>query len=160
MYKRLSIFRIALVLIAVGSLWTTAVVASSLKTSDSWTLDRSGSSSLSVFLQGSGIGFYQIASSQYNNEISVKVLDVHGNYIATKTITNKETVNYFTYDRSGQYTLVLTNLSPGPLQVTVGFGDTRYQDLGISSTMLLMGAVLLVLAGYLRLRSYITAHPE
>lgn len=160
MRRKITLFRIAVITIAAGSLWTAAVFASSVKVSDTWSLDRSASASASVFLQGPGIGFYQVASGSYNNDIVVRVLDMHGELVATKTITNKETVNYFTYDRPGQYALEVTNISQNPVQVTVWFGDTRYQDFGISSTAVLAGAVLLALAGYIRLRNYITAHPE
>jgi len=160
LYKGLTIFRIALALTAVGSIWTGAVFASSAKTSQEMDIDKGASGSVQVILQGKGIGFYQVLSDQYDNLVLVKVVDGHGNYLSSRTITNKETVNYFLFNQPGQYTLEMTNLSQNPVHLTIGFGDTRYQDFGISSSMILVGACLLVLAGYMKLRGYITAHPE
>lgn len=118
------------------------------------------SNSMSLDLQGSGIGFYEISSNQYNNSILVKVFGTNGDYLGMKTITNKETVNYFVFDHTGEYTLELTNLSVNPVQLTVEFGDTKYQEFAIPSSMILVGSCLLVLAGYMRLRGYIIAQPE
>ena len=153
-------FRAALIIIAVGSVWTGLAFSSSIKTSEAVDIDKGASESMQVFLEGKGIGFYQIYSNQYNNILLVKVLDGHGTYMSSKTITNKETVNYFFFNQPGQYTLELTNLGQEPLHLAVGFGDTRYQAFGVSSSLVLVGACLLVLAGCLRLRNYITAHPE
>lgn len=160
MYKVLTVFRVGLIAIAIGGIWTGTVFESSIKTENNFDLDKTGSASMALDLDGSGIGFYEIFSDQYNNSILVKVLDSGGNYIAMKTITNKGTINYFSYDHSGQYALELTNLSSNPVHLTVEFGDTKYQGLGISLSIVLGGALLLLLSGYLRLRSYINAHPE
>ena len=160
MYKRLTVFRIGLIAIVIGGIWTGIVFESSIKISNNFDVDKSNSVSMSLDLDGSGIGFYEIFSNQYKNSILVKVLDSHGNYIVIKTITNKETINYFIFDHTGQYTLELTNLSSNPVHLTVGFGDTKYQGFGISSSIVLVGACLLALSSYLKLRNYINAHPE
>lgn len=147
-------------MIAAGAIWTGMVFASALKESEDFKMESGSMYTMSLPLKGTGIGFYQITSSQYDNSILVRVLDSNGNLASMRTITNKETVNYFTYDHTGQYTLELTNLSPSPMQIAVGFGDTKYQDFGISSSMVLLGSCMLVFVGYTRLRSYITAQPE
>jgi len=159
-YKGLSVFRISLIVIAIGSIWTGIVFSSSIKSSEKFDLDKMSSVSMSLPLDGKGIGFYKIFSDQYNNSILVKILDMHGNYLDMKTITNKETVNYFIFDRTGEYTLELTNLSTNPVQLTVEFGDTRYQGFGISSSIVLVGVCLLILVGYMKLKNHITAQPE
>lgn len=158
--KRLPIFRIGLIMIAIGAIWTGAVFASSIKQSETFSLDRMTGQSMSVMLKGKGIGFYEISSGSFDNSVLVKVLDPQGNFLAIKTITNKETVNYFTFNHSGEYALELTNLSKKPVSLTVEFGDTKYEGFIISLSVVFLGAFLLVLAGYLRLRRYITAQPE
>ncbi|MDE1829444.1 MAG: hypothetical protein KGI25_03880 [Thaumarchaeota archaeon] len=160
MYKMLTPFRIGLIVIAIGGIWTGIVFDSSIKTSNNFHIDKMNSVSMSLALHGRGIGFYEISSNQYSNSILVKVLDEHGTYVGMKTITNKETVNYFTFDHTGQYTLELTNLSSNPVQLSVEFGDTKSQGFGVSSSIILVGACLLMLAGYFRLKNYISAHPE
>lgn len=160
MFKVLTVFKIGIIFVLIGSSWVGIVFSSSTKDLKNFDIDKMDSDSISVDLQGSGIGFYTISSNQYNNSILTKILDTNGNFVEMKTITNKETVNYFTFDHTGEYILELTNLSTNPVQLTVEFGDTKYQEFGIPLSMILVGACLLVLAGYLRLKSYITAHPE
>ena len=93
MYKRLTVFRLGLVVIAIGGLWTGIAFNYSTKISNNFDLDSTGPASMSLSLHGSGIGFYEIFSNQYDNSVLVKVLDSQGNYMGMKTITNKETVN-------------------------------------------------------------------
>lgn len=160
MHMRLTVFRIGLIAVIIGSIWIGVVFSASTKSMESFNIDKTDSASMVLSLHGSGIGFYEIYSNQYDNSILVKVLDSHENYLGMKTVTNKETVNYFVFDRTGEYTLELTNLSSNPVQLAVEFGDTRYQEVSIPATMVLAGACLLVLAGYVRLKNYITAQPE
>ncbi|MDE2589526.1 MAG: hypothetical protein KGL95_07660, partial [Patescibacteria group bacterium] len=108
---RLTVFRIGLIVVAIGSIWIGVVFSASTKNLESFNIDKTDSASMALSLHGSGIGFYEISSNQYNNSILAKVLDSHGNYLGMKTITNKETVNYFVFGRTGEYTLELTNLS-------------------------------------------------
>lgn len=161
MHRKLSsIFRIGLMVIAVGSIWTAIVFSYSIKDSENVSVNKMDSVAMSLYLYESGIGFYKIGSNQYNNSILVKILDAHGNYISMKTITNKETVNYFVFGHTGKYTLDLTNLSANPVQLQIEFGDTKYQEFVVPCSIVLVGVCLLVLAGYMRFQSYITAQPE
>lgn len=158
--RKFSIFRIGLIVITIGSVWTGIVFSYAIKNSESVSMNKMDSVSISLLLHESGIGFYKIDSNQYNNSILVKIFNSHGNYINMKTITNKETVNYFFFEHTGKYTLELTNLSANPVQLQIEFGDTNYQEFVIPCSMVLVGVCLLVLAGYIRLQSYITAQPE
>lgn len=160
MYKGLTMFRVALIAIVIGSVWIGIVFSYTIKDLKNFNVDKLDSVSMPLLLYGDGIGFYEISSNQYNNSILVKILDSNGNYLDLKTITNKETVNYFVFEHTGEFTLELTNLSSNPVQLTVEFGDTRYQEFLIPSLMIFIGACLLMFTGYRRLKSYITAQPE
>ena len=156
----LTMFRVALIAIAIGSIWIGMVFSYTIKDFKNFNMDKLDSVSMQMALYGNGIGFYKISSNQYNNSILVKIVDSNGNYLDMKTITNKETVNYFVFQHTGKFTLELMNLSANPVQLTVEFGDTKYQEFLIPSLMIFGGACLLMFAGYKRLRSYITAQPE
>lgn len=160
MYKGLTIFRIALIAIIIGSIWIGMVFSYAVKDLENFNLDKLDSANIPLVLYGNGIGFYEISSNQYNNSILVKVLDSNGNYLNMRTITNKETVNYFVFQHTGKFTLELTNLSANSVQLTVEFGDTKYQEFLIPSLMILVGACLLMFTGYTKLRNYMTAQPE
>ncbi|MDE1767568.1 MAG: hypothetical protein KGI27_15040 [Thaumarchaeota archaeon] len=160
MYKGLTIFRMALIAIAIGSIWIGIVFSYAIKDLENFNLDKLDSANMPLVLYGNGIGFYEISSNHYNNSILVKVLDSNGNYLNMRTITNKETVNYFVFQHTGRFTLELTNLSAKSVQLTVEFGDTKYQEFLIPSLMIFIGACLLMFTGYTKLRNYMTAQPE
>lgn len=160
MYKRLTTFKISLIAIVIGSIWIGIIFSHAVKDSENFNLDKSDSASIPLVLYGNGIGFYEISSNQYNNSILAKVLNSNGNYLNMRTITNKETVNYFVFQHTGKFTLELTNLSANPVQLTVEFGDTKYQEFLIPSLMIFVGVCLLMFTGYMKLRNYITAQPE
>lgn len=159
-YKRLTTFKISLIAIVIGSIWIGIIFSHAVKDSENFNLDKSDSASIPLVLYGNGIGFYEISSNQYNNSILAKVLNSNGNYLNMRTITNKETVNYFVFQHTGKFTLELTNLSANPVQLTVEFGDTKYQEFLIPSLMIFVGVCLLIFTGYMKLRNYITAQPE
>ncbi len=54
MYKGLTVFRIGLIAIAVGSIWTGVVFASSMKNSENFNLDKMNTVTMSLSLQGKG----------------------------------------------------------------------------------------------------------
>ncbi|HXX05543.1 MAG TPA: hypothetical protein VEJ68_01855, partial [Candidatus Bathyarchaeia archaeon] len=110
----LSVFRMGIVLVLIGSVWTGIVFSSTIKESKSIILDRLDSARISIDLNGNGLGFYIISANGYDNILLAKILDSQGNYIDMKRITNKLTVNYFQFEKTGEYTLEITNFVDKP----------------------------------------------
>ncbi len=160
MMMPLSTLKIGIILIIIGSIWTGIVFSGAIKESNNIVLDRLGSSITSIDLNGKGLGFYVISSNSYNNVLLAKILDAQGNYIDMKRITNKLTVNYFQFDKTGEYTLEITNFADKPVVLTTQIGDTKFQDFVIPAVIVLLGTILLVFAGYRKLKAYITAQPD
>lgn len=160
MVKRLSVFRIGIILVVIGSIWTGLVFSSTIKESKDVILDRLDSSRISVDLNGNGLGFYVISTNSYNNVLLAKILDSQGNYMEMKRITNKLTVNYFKFDKTGEVTLEVTNFADKPIELTTEIGDTKFQDFVIPAIIVFIGTCLLVFSGYKKLRTYITAQPD
>jgi hypothetical protein len=156
----LSIFKIGLFLVLMGSIVTGVAFSGTIKDSKNVTLDRLDSTRISVDLNGNGLGFYVISTNSYNNVLLAKILDSHGNYIDMKRITNKITVNYFQFDKTGKYTLEITNFADKPVDLTTQIGDTGFQDFVVSAIIVLLGTILLMFAGYRKLKAYITAQPD
>lgn len=156
----LSVFKIGIILVVIGSIWTGIAFSGTIKESKNITLDRLDSTRISVDLNGNGLGFYVISTNSYNNVLIAKILDSQGNYIDMKRITNKITVNYFQFDKTGEYTLEITNFADKPVDLTTQVGDTGFQDFIIPAIIVLVGTILLVFAGYKKLRAYITAQPD
>jgi hypothetical protein len=156
----LSAFRIGMILVLVGAIWTGIVFSGTIKESKNMILDRLDSARISVDLGGNGLGFYIISSNTYDNVLLAKILDSQGNYIEMKRITNKLTVNYFQFDRTGEVTLEITNFADKPVELTTEIGNTGFQNFVIPAIIVFLGTVFLVIAGYKKLRSYVTAQPD
>jgi len=160
METHLSILRIGIILVVVGSIGTGMVFSYTAKESKNIILDRLDSTRIPVDLNGNGLGFYVLSTNAYDNVLLAKILDSQGSYIEMKRITNKLTVNYFQFDNPGEYTLEVTNFTDRPVELTIEIGDTRYQDFIIPSIIVLFGTCLLVFVGYKKLQTYITAQPD
>jgi hypothetical protein len=156
----ISLFYIGILLIITGSIGAAIVLSGTSKNSDSFVLDSSYTKNIPVQVKGNGIGFYIISSDIYQNEILAKVVDVHGNSLDIRKITNKVTVDYFHFEHDEQVTLELTNLSDKPVKVSSIIGDTRVEEITMPASMIFAGALILVFAGYKKLRDYITEQPD
>jgi hypothetical protein len=156
----LSAFRIGMILVVIGSIWTGIVFSGAIKESKNVSLDRLDSARISVDLNGKGLGFYVISSNLYNNVLLAKILDSQGNYIDMKRITNKLTVNYFQFDKTGEFTFEVTNFAGKPVELTIEIGNTQFQDFVIPAIIVFLGTSLLVFIGYKKLQTYITAQPD
>ena len=156
----LSAFRIGIIFVLIGAAGTGIAFSGTIKDSKNIVLDRLDSTSISVDLNGKGLGFYTISSKAYDNVLLAKILDSQENYIEMKRITNKLTMNYFQFDNTGEYTLEITNFADKPVELTIEIGDTGFQDFAIPAIIILFGTIFLVFAGYKKLYSYITAQPD
>lgn len=156
----LTAFRIGIILVVIGSIWTGIAFSDTIKESKNATLNRLDSARISVDLNGNGLGFYVISTNSYNNVLLAKILDSQENYIDMKRITNKITVNYFQFDKTGKYTLEITNFADKQVDLATQIGDTGFQDFAIPAIIVLLGTIFLVFAGYKKLSAYITAQPD
>ena len=159
--RKLTLFRIGLSLMIIGSIWVAFTFSIAEKISQDLNITAKESTNINLDLKNNGLGFYKITIPNYSKEtILVKVLDPQGSTIDLKRIETKMSVNYFEFSYTGKYTLEITNLSENALQIMVEFGNTKSAEFAFPSFMALIGACLIVWSGYKRLRSYSTAHPE
>jgi hypothetical protein len=154
------LFYIGILLIITGSIGAGIILSGTNKNTGSFLLDGYDTNSISVKVKGSGIGFYIISSESYQNNILAKVIDLHGNSLDIRKITNKITVDYFHFEHDDQVTLELTNLSDKPVKLSCVIGDTRIQEITMPAIMIFSGALILVFSGYKKLRDYITEQPD
>ena len=160
MRLKISLFYIGLLLIVAGSIWSGILLYETNKSTSNFLLENSETSSISMKVEGNGIGFYLISSESYQNNILAKVIDSHGNFLDIRKITNKVTVDYFRFEHNDQITLELTNLSDKPVQLSTTMGDTRVQEIMLPAILIFAGAMILVFSGFKKLRNYITEHPD
>ena len=157
---QISLFYVGILLIITGSIGAGIILSEANKTTTSFSLYSLDVNSVPVKVKGDGIGFYLISSTSYQNNILVKVIDSHGNFLDIRKITNKVTVDYFHFEHDDQVTLELTNLSDKPVKLAVTIGDTRIQEITFPAVLIFAGALILVFSGYRRLKNYITEQPD
>ncbi len=153
-------FGIGIILFTLGLIVSGYIFEISSKETKNITLGISDSGSVSIKLEGKGLGFYFITSNNYQNNILVKVLDSSGNLLDIKKITNKATINYFHFEHSDQVTLELSNLSDIPVQVSMTIGDTKFDKVILPILLMILGTSFLIFSGYRKLKNYIIAQPD
>lgn len=126
------------------------------------TFVNSGSmSQFELFLKGKGIGFYQISiqNYQYPNIVHVWILDPLGKTISLNEIRVKTEVNYFEFERDGNYLIQVRNPSNKTVEFVMEYGDTHSSQLLIPGIVTGMGAIFLIYAAFRKMTSYWMIQP-
>ena len=159
--KRLSLFKIGLILSIVGAVWIGVVFLKGEKVFESYDLNPSQTITLDVQLQNSGVGFYRTLIPDFARDVLfIQILDSNGNILADKRIETKMAVNYFDFEYDGKYILKAMNLSDDSKIVEIEFGDTNSTEMRIPGISLGIGLVLIIISAFRRLQNYRTAQPE
>jgi hypothetical protein len=159
--KRISLFKLGLVLAIIGIIWVGFVFLQSEKTYQKIGLEAGQTGTIIGNFEDSGIGFYQLTMPEFSRDsLFIQILDSHENVIADKKIETKKAVNYFDFSSSGQYVLKITNLSERLVEVEVEFGDTNVSVIRIPAIVVLSGIVLMIISSARKLWSYKMAQPS
>ena len=159
--KRLSLFKIGLILSIVGAVWIGVVFLKGEKVFESYDLNPSQTITLDVQLQNSGVGFYRTLIPDFARDVLfIQILDSNGNILADKRIETKMAVNYFDFKYNGKYILKATNLSENSKIVEIEFGDTNSSEMKIPGISLGIGLMLIIISTFRKLQNYRTAQPE
>ena len=154
-------YKIGLVLVFIGSPWLWIVFSGSEKISYSADLDVKETTTRSLDFTKKGYGFYTILIPNYAKHIVfVQILDPHGNVIDSKKIETKMSVNYFEFRYDRKYTMRVTNTSEKPVEIVIGFGDTKISELIVPMLLAFLGVGFIAFSGYRRMSSQSTAQPD
>ena len=159
--KKLSLFKLGLILSIIGAGWIGVVFLEAEKVLESYDLNPSQTIILDVQLQDAGIGFYRILIPDFAGDaLFIQILDPNGNILADKRIETKMAVNYFDFEYDGKYVLKATNLSEDLKIVEIEFGDTNSSEMRIPGIFLGIGLMLIIIYIFRKLQNYRTAQPE
>ena len=158
--KKLSLFKIGLILSVIGVVFVGYGFSEGEKISQTFLLDTEQTESLDLRLQDSGIGFYKISVPDLGDSVFIQIVDSQHNVLADKKIETKTAVNYFDFENSNVYTLKVTNLSDHQISVQIEFGDTNLSQIRYPGIVLYVGVILLMISGYRRLKNYKIAQPD
>ncbi len=159
---RVSLFKLGLVLISIGTVWISFVFVETEKMHDETVvLKHSNSFELKAEFTGADVGFYKVYMPEFSGEeVFVQILDIRGNVIQEQKIQTKMSVGYFDFDEDGTYTVRITNISESQTSLEVEFGNTNSQQMTPAGVLILVGAVTVMIMSYLRIKNYSMAQPE
>ena len=158
--KNLSL-KVGLILVIIGVIWTSLIFDETEKMHDSTLLKESNSFETKTEFTGSDIGYYKFYMPEFSgNEIFVQVLDTKNNIIQEQKIQTKMSVGYFDFSKNGMHTLKITNISKDAINLQTEFGNTNSQKMFPSGIMILVGAVLIIITSYFKIKNYKIEQPE
>ena len=157
----ISPFKLGLGLVIVGIIWVSFIFDETEKIHDSILLKQSNSFELKSKFTGVDIGFYKIHMLEFTGEgIFVQILDTKDNVIQEQKIQTKMSVGYFDFNEDGIHTIKVTNISKNPIDLQVEFGNTTSQKMVIAGVLILVGAVVMMIMSYMKIKNYNIEQPD
>lgn len=158
---KISPFKLGLVLVIVGMVWTAFIFDETEKKYDSIVLKESNSFEVKSQFFGIDIGYYKLYMPEFaGEEIFVQILDPKENVIAEQRVQTKMSVAYFDFNEDGEYTLKITNIAKNQIDVQIEFGNTNSQKMLPSGIMVLVGALIMMIMSYMKIKNYNIEQPE
>ena len=157
----ISLFKIGVILSVIGMIWISFVFIQGDKISEEVVLESSNSYDVKMNLEGTGIGYYKVFMPEFSGEqIFVQVLDKNQNIISEESVQTKMSVGYFDFEKSGIYTVKVTNPSKDQMNLQVEVGDAGSEIMIPPGIIILAGAVMIIVSSYLKLKNYRIEHPD
>ena len=78
--------------------------------------------------------------------------------IAEQIVQTKLSVGYF--DGNGEHILRITNIAKNQIDVQIEFGNTNSQKMLPSGIIVLVGAVIMMIMAYIKIKNYNIEQPE
>jgi hypothetical protein len=158
---KISLFKVGLVLVIVGMVWTAFIFDETEKRYDSVVLKQSNSFEVKSEFFGMDIGYYKLYMPEFaGEEVFVQILDTKENVIAEQMVQTKMSVGYFYFNEDGEHTLKITNIAKHSIDVQTEFGNTNSQKMFPSGIMVLVGAVIMMIMSYMKIKNYKIEQPE
>jgi len=158
---KISPFKLGLVLVIVGMVWTAFIFDETEKKYDSIILKESNSFEAKSEFFGIDIGYYKLYMPEFaGEEIFVQILDPKDNVIAEQIVKTKLSVAYFDFNEDGEYTIKITNIAKNQIDVQIEFGNTNSQKMFPSGIMVLVGALMMMIMSYMKIKNYNIEQPE
>jgi len=158
---KISPFKLGLVLVIVGMVWTAFIFDETEKKYDSIVLKESNSFEVKSEFFGIDIGYYKLYMPEFaGEEIFVQILDPKDNVITEQRVQTKLSVAYFDFNEDGEYTLKITNIAKNSIDIQTEFGNTNSQKMLPSGIMVLVGALVMMIMSYMKIKNYKIEQPE
>ena len=158
---KISPFKLGLVLVMVGMAWTAFIFDETEKKYDSIVLKESSSFEVKSEFSGIDIGYYKLYMPEFaGEEIFIQILDPKNNVIAEQMVQTKMSVAYFDFNEDGEHIIKITNIAKNQINVQIEFGNTNSQKMFPSGIMVLVGALMMMIMSYMKIKNYNIEQPE
>ena len=145
----------------IGMIWISFVFLQGDKISEEIVLKSTNSHDIELNFNGKGIGYYKVFMPEFvGNQIFVQILDRNQNIISEEIIQTKMSVGYFDFEKSGSYTAKITNPSENQINLQIEFGDANSENMISPGVMILVGAVMIIVSSYMKLKNYSIEQPD
>ena len=154
-------FKIGLTLVIIGVIWTAFIFDETEKRYDSVILKQSNSFETKGEFFGIDIGYFKLYMPEFaGEEVFVQVLDAKENVIQEQMVQTKMSVGYFDFNQDGEYTLKITNIAKNSIDLQIEFGNTNSQKMYLSGIIILVGAIVMMVTSYMKIKNYNIEQPE
>ena len=158
---KISLIKIGITLCIIGIIWTTIVFLEGDRILEEFMLEPSNSHNIKLDFEGKDIGYYKTFMPEYSGEeLFIQVFDNNKNIISEQSVHTKMSVGYFDFENTGKYSVNIVNISKNSINLQVEFGNTNSQNMIPSGIMIVVGALMIMLASYLKLNNYKIEHPD
>ncbi|MFB5619914.1 MAG: hypothetical protein ACE5RC_02110 [Nitrosopumilus sp.] len=158
---KVSPLKIGLILVIIGMVWTALIFDETGKKHDSIILKESSSFETKSEFSGTDIGYFKIYMPEFSGEeVFVQILDTKDNVIQEEMVQTKMSVGYFGFSEDGEHTIKITNIAKNPINLQIEFGNTNSQKMLPSGIMILVGAVVIMIVSYFKIKNYNIEQPE
>lgn len=142
-------------------IWISFVFLQGDKISEEFVLKSTNSYDMELSFSGKDIGYYKIFMPEFTGEqVFVQILDDNLNVISEENIQTKMSVGYFDFEKSGKYTLRISNLSENQVNLDIEFGETNSETMIPPGIMILIGVVMIIVMSYVKLKNYNIEQPD
>ena len=158
---KISPFKLGLALVIVGIVWTAFIFDETEKKYDTVMLKESSSFQTKQEFSGIDIGYFKLYMPEFSGEeVFVQILDTKENVIREEMIQTRMSVGYFDFNEDGEYTIKITNIAKNPINLQIEFGNTNSQKMYPSGIMIFVGAVIMMIMSYMKIKNYSIEQPE
>jgi len=145
----------------IGMIWISFVFLQGDRISEEIVLKSSNSHDIELNFNGKGIGYYEVFMPEFAGEqVFVQILDTNQNIISEESIQTKMSVGYFDFEKSGTYTAKITNPTENQIDMKVELGDAGSEIMIPPGVMILVGAVMIIISSYMKLKNYSIEQPD
>ena len=149
---KLSMFKISIALIVIGTIWIGFITVNSHNMTENFTLNVAQTGAVEINLS-EDMGFYKVAIPELGDSVFVQILDPNENIISDKKLETKLAINYFDINQNGIYTLKITNIADNYFPIQIQMGQINTEELQYPGIVVISGILLLIIYSFLVLQN-------